>query len=307
MGSHNVALEFLREGQRHHFAERPNDLAAEKAYRSATLTAPEWGEPYHWLGAVLERQNKTKEAVEAYQRAIQLLPGDPRSLIALGRLQTTCGQYAEAISLLEAGLAMKPHYAEADARLFLADVLERSGAVERAVAQWQVVLRMKPSYPSHHLPMEEAKRKLNEHGQNHSLLDDEKLVCAYLEHFETKDDQLFWAWQHLHNYISSEPRRAWEITLKLIAAANDGALAYIATGPLEDLLYSRAEVFVDDVERLARTDPKFLSTLRLISGPFTQEFDSANRIQRAAGVPIRFIDDEWPSCEPKGGGESGQK
>ena len=67
MGSHNVALEFLREGQRHHFAERPNELAAEKAYQSATLTAPEWGEPYHWLGAVLESQGKTKEAVEAYQ------------------------------------------------------------------------------------------------------------------------------------------------------------------------------------------------------------------------------------------------
>jgi Flp pilus assembly protein TadD len=100
MGSHNVALEFLREGQRHHFAEPPNELAAEKAYQSATLTAPEWGEPYHLLGAVLERQSKTKEAVEAYQQAIQLLPDDPRPLLALGRLQTTCGQYAEAVSLL---------------------------------------------------------------------------------------------------------------------------------------------------------------------------------------------------------------
>jgi Flp pilus assembly protein TadD len=83
MGSHDVALEFLREGQRHHFAEPPNDLAAEKAYQSATLTAPEWGEPYHWLGAALESQGKTKEAVEAYQRAIQLLPGDPRPLIGV--------------------------------------------------------------------------------------------------------------------------------------------------------------------------------------------------------------------------------
>jgi tetratricopeptide (TPR) repeat protein len=166
MGSHDVALQFLREGQRHQFAEPPNDLAAEKAYRSATLTAPEWGEPYHWLGAVLESQGRTKEAVEAYQQAIRLLPADPRPLIALGRLQTTCGHYADAISLLEAGLALKPHYAEADARLFLAEVLERSGAVEKAVAQWQVVLRMEPTYPSHHLPMEEAKRKLNEHGQD---------------------------------------------------------------------------------------------------------------------------------------------
>jgi tetratricopeptide (TPR) repeat protein len=76
---------------------------------------------------VLEKQGKTKEAVEAYQQAIKLLPGDPRPLIALGQLQSTCAQLEEAISLLEAGLAMKPHYAEADARLFLAEVLERCG------------------------------------------------------------------------------------------------------------------------------------------------------------------------------------
>lgn len=307
MGLHEIASEFLREGQRHHFAEPPNELAAEKAYRSATLTAPEWGEPYHWLGAVLGSQGRTEEAVEAYQQAIRLLPTDPRPLIALGHLQTTCGHYAEAIRLLEAGIAMKPHYAEADARLFLADALERSGAVEEAIAQWQVIMHMEPSYPSRHLPMEEAKRKLNEHGQNHPLLDDEKLVSAYLQHIETKDDQHFWAGEHLHHYISSEPRRAWEITLKLIAAAKSEALVYIATGPLEDLLYSRAEVFVEDVERLARIDPKFLSTLRLVSGPFTQELDASNRIQQAAGVAIRFIDDEWPSCEPKVTGDGGEK
>jgi tetratricopeptide (TPR) repeat protein len=279
MGSHNVALEFLREGQRHQFAEPPNDRAAETAYRSAVQSAPEWGEPYHWLGAALERQGKTHDAVEAYQQAIKWLPGDPRPFIALGQLQSTRGQYQEAIRLLEAGLAMKPHYAEADARLFLAEALERSGTVEKAVAQWQIVLRMEPSYPSHHLPMEEAKRKLNEHGHDYPLLDDGKLVSTYLQHFETKDDELFWAWQHLQNYIRSDPRRAWEITLKLIAAANERALAYVAAGPLEDLLYSRAEVFVDDVERLARTDPKFLATLRLVSGPFTQELDASNRIQ----------------------------
>jgi len=240
MESHEVALEFLREGQRHQFAEPPNYLAAEKAYRSATLTAPEWGEPYHCLGAVLESQCRTKEAVEAYQQAIRLLPADPRPLIALGRLQTTCGHYAEAISLLQAGLATKPHYAEADAKLFLAEALERSGALEEAIAQGQGVLRRKPSYPSRHRPMEDAKRKLNEHGYDYPILDDEKLVSDYLEYFKTKDDQLFWAWQHLHHYLSSEPRRAWEITLKLIAAADEDALAHSAAGPLEDLLYSRA-------------------------------------------------------------------
>ncbi len=135
MESHNLALEFLREGQRHQFAELPNDRAAETAYRSAVQSAPEWGEPYHRLGAALERQGKTNDAVEAYQQAITWLPGDPRPFIALGQLQSMRGQHQEAIRLLEAGLAMKPHYAEADARRFLAEALQRSGAVEKAVAQ----------------------------------------------------------------------------------------------------------------------------------------------------------------------------
>jgi tetratricopeptide (TPR) repeat protein len=140
--SHNDAVELLREGQRHQFAEPPNELAAETAYRSAFQTAPEWGEPHHRPGAVLERQDKTNEAVEAYQQAIKLLPRDPRPLIALGRLQSMCGQHEEAINLLEVGLAMEPHYAEADARLFLAEAFERSGAMEKAIAQWQVELRI---------------------------------------------------------------------------------------------------------------------------------------------------------------------
>ena len=130
-------------------------------------------------------------------------------------------------------------------------------------------------------------------------LDDEKLVSAYLKHFETQDDELFWAWQRLQGYISTEPQRAWRITLRLIAAANESALGYVAAGPLEDLLYSRAEWFVDEVERLTRSDPKFLSALRMINGPFTTESDASDRIQRAAGVSIPFIDDEWPSCNPK--------
>jgi cytochrome c-type biogenesis protein CcmH/NrfG len=160
------ASEHLQEGQRHQFAEPPDDRAAEQAYRAATRAAPEWGEPYHWLASVLEKQGKAKEAVESYQRAIQLLPDDPRPLIALGVLHTAGGHYEEAIRLLEAGLAMKPHYAEADARLFLADAFERSGAEEKAVAQWKIVLGMEPSYPSHDKPIEEARRKLNEHGSD---------------------------------------------------------------------------------------------------------------------------------------------
>jgi tetratricopeptide (TPR) repeat protein len=164
MASPSHASQLLRKGQSYQFAQPPNDAAAEKAYRAAVRAAPEWGEPFHWLGYVLERQGYAQEAAEAYQRAIHLLAGDPRPLIALGGLQRIRGQYNEAIKYLEAGLALNPHYAEADARLVLADAFECSGNVRQAVAQWRIVAQMQPSYPSDERPMEEAKRKLVENA-----------------------------------------------------------------------------------------------------------------------------------------------
>lgn len=126
-------------------------------------------------------------------------------------------------------------------------------------------------------------------------LRDEELVAAYLRHVATKDDSLFWAWERLQEYIAKEPRKAWELTLQLIAAAPDAsAIAYVAAGPLEDLLYARGALFVDEVERLASSDLKFLSALRRIAGPFTSECDTSNRIVNAAGVHLPCIDEEWP-------------
>jgi tetratricopeptide (TPR) repeat protein len=288
----------LQQGQSYQFADPPNNAAAENAYRAAARAAPNWGEPFHWLGFVLEKQGFPQEATEAYLKATQLLPGDPRPLIALGNLdnlERSRGQYSEAITFLEAGLALNPHYAEADVRLMLAEAFERSGSIEKAVAQWRVVAGMQPLYPSHEQPMEEAKRKLSEHSVVNESLNDEELVAAYLGHFVTKDDTLFWAFERIQQYVMNNPKKAWELTLRLIAAAPDaGALGYVAAGPLEDLLYARGELFIDELELLAHSDPKFLSALQMIAGPFTREYDVSNRIVKAAGVALPFTDEDSP-------------
>jgi Flp pilus assembly protein TadD len=164
MASTTDASQLLREGQAYQFAESPDFAAAEKAYRGAIDVSPDWGEPYHWLGFVLERQGHLQSAEDAYLQAIQLLAGDPRPLIALGGLQRLRGQIGEAIKSLKAGLALKPHYAEADARLMLAEAFEGAGDIEQAVAQWRVVAQMEPSYPSDGKPMEEAKKRLAKRG-----------------------------------------------------------------------------------------------------------------------------------------------
>jgi tetratricopeptide (TPR) repeat protein len=164
MASETNASQLLREGQSYQFAEPPDYAAAEKAYRAATSASPAWGEPYHWLGFVLARQGHLQDAADAYLRAIHLLADDPRPLIALGDLQRRQGQFKEAIRSLQEGLALRPHYAEADARLMLAEAFECAGDLEQAVAQWRIVAQMESSYPSKEKPMEEAKRQLSKHG-----------------------------------------------------------------------------------------------------------------------------------------------
>lgn len=62
------------------------------------------------------------------------------------------------------------------------------------------------------------------------------MVAAYLRHYSTNDDALFWAWEGIQDYVSEDPSKAWELTLQLIAAASDSALGYFAAGPLQDPL-----------------------------------------------------------------------
>jgi len=78
-------------------------------------------------------------------------------------LLSQLGHQEQAIIELKDGIALKPHYAEADARLFLAEAYERSGKIRSAKQQWALVADMKGSYPSYDEPMKEAREKLKEH------------------------------------------------------------------------------------------------------------------------------------------------
>ena len=54
----------------------------------------------------------------------------------------------------------------------------------------------------------------------------------------------------------TEPERAWPVILALIEAApNEEALAFVAAGPLEDLIQSHGDDFADRIIERARRDP----------------------------------------------------
>jgi hypothetical protein len=89
-------------------------------------------------------------------------------------------------------------------------------------------------------------------------LDDCTLADAYLRQLETNNPDLFWAFEEVLEICDSDPERAWQLTLTLIAkASNPKSLSYVAAGPLEDLLKNHGSVVIDRVEIAARRDPKF--------------------------------------------------
>jgi hypothetical protein len=58
-----------------------------------------------------------------------------------------------------------------------------------------------------------------------------------------------------------------EVIRTLISEApNDAALAFVAAGPFEDLLRTRGELVVDDVERFASQDERFRKALSGVWG-----------------------------------------
>ena len=98
---------------------------------------------------------------------------------------------------------------------------------------------------------------------------DTDLVGGYLAHAETSmrdgtDAEWFTAQEELDSRITDEPERAWPVICEIIQRVSaDDILAYVAAGPLEDLLVRHPYAFIDRVETLAEQDPHFR---RAVSG-----------------------------------------
>jgi len=109
---------------------------------------------------VKKQSARVAEELKTAREAVKAEPSDPRHWIALGVVLLELRHWDESIRALRRGIELKPAYAEADARLFLADALEGAGRRKEARREWETVLQMEPCYPSHEEPMHTARRKL---------------------------------------------------------------------------------------------------------------------------------------------------
>jgi Family of unknown function (DUF6869) len=96
---------------------------------------------------------------------------------------------------------------------------------------------------------------------------DTDLVVAYLAHAKTvmrdgTDAEFCDARKELDSLVTDEPERAWPVICKVIQQiSDDDILAYVAAGPLEDILVHHPHAFIDRVEALARQDAHFRRTV----------------------------------------------
>ncbi len=110
--------------------ERFDEAAA--ALRAATAAAP--SDPRLWklLGDMLERGNKPRDALQAYERAVGLAPAYSAALLGVGDLRLAAGEFGPAFNAFnhavgEDGQPVAGLLGKAAASLYLGD---RQGAVE---------------------------------------------------------------------------------------------------------------------------------------------------------------------------------
>ena len=77
----------------------------------------------------------------------------------------------------------------------------------------------------------------------------DELAATYLRHYSFKRHEDWWTWEEVHSLVRLNPSEAWEITRILVnTAPSDEALAYVAAGPLEDLLKKHGPAVIDSIE-----------------------------------------------------------
>jgi tetratricopeptide (TPR) repeat protein len=104
----------------------------ENALREAKAAAallPNNPQPHYIIGLIAKAQNRTEDAIAAFQRVLQIDPRDVGANINLGQIYNGKARYAEAIAVLRVALDAEPYSATATYQLSLS--LNRGGRPKR--------------------------------------------------------------------------------------------------------------------------------------------------------------------------------
>lgn len=90
----------------------------------------------------------------------------------------------------------------------------------------------------------------------------DEIVATYMRYFASKQSEDFWAYCEVSDVIRGDAERGWDLTLKLInKSTSDEALAYVAAGPLEDLLKKHGPGVIDRIEKECNANERLRTAL----------------------------------------------
>ena len=122
----------------------------------------------------------------------------------------------------------------------------------------------------------------------------EDLVTGYLNHAEAvslhgyKGD-LPPEWDQVNDLVRTSPEAGWIVVQELVRrATSDEVLAYVAAGPLEDLLCHHPYAFIDRCESLAARDRHFRRALSGVWGWSRMPDDVVARLDALFGDEPRL-------------------
>jgi tetratricopeptide (TPR) repeat protein len=105
-------------------------------------------EAHNNLGGDLAHRGRMQEAIEHWERALEIRPDYVSAHVNLGNALLGSGKVKEAIAHYEQALRIKPDYAEAHNNLGVA--LMRMGRIEDAITQYEQALRINPHFAEAH-------------------------------------------------------------------------------------------------------------------------------------------------------------
>ena len=148
---------------------------AESSTRALLAQYPDFGFGWKLLGGTLQMQGK--EALPAFEKVAELMPGDPEAHYNLGVVLKSSGRLDDAVASYHRALKLKPDYYEAHSNL--SNTLKDLGQLDDAVASYRRALQIKPDSADAHNNLGTA---LKESGQ----LDD--AVASYRRAVALKPD-----------------------------------------------------------------------------------------------------------------------
>jgi tetratricopeptide (TPR) repeat protein len=122
------------------------------------------------LGAVLQAQEKHRDAIAQFQQALQVEPNSFVARTSLGASLQALGRLPEAVAAYQQAIQLKPDYA--NARYNLANLLLAQNRVDEAITHLQAVLQFQPNDAGAHNSLGSAygmqgnRAKAEEHFQH---------------------------------------------------------------------------------------------------------------------------------------------